>query len=221
MSRKDALESAITNLEEQRANLGDAAVDAAIAGIRMQLAAFEKDPEPQGQRKQVTILFADVSGFTAMSEDMDAEDVGEVMNALWENVDMVIIDHGGHIDKHMGDAVMALWGSGVAREDDPEQAIRAALAMQTAAQDFAGAHTVPLRMHIGLNTGPVLLDEIGTTGEFTAMGDTVNIASRLEEAAPVDAVLISHETYRHVRGIFDVEIQEPMVVKGKSEPLQV
>jgi predicted ATPase len=95
----------------------------------------------------------------------------------------------------LGDAVMALWGVDEAREDDPEQAIHAALAMQTAVHTFATTHHLPLKMRIGLNTGPALLGEVGTRAEFTAMGDTVNTASRLEQAAPVGAILISHNTY--------------------------
>ncbi len=175
------------------------------------------------QRKQVTVLFADVSGFTAMSETMDAEDVGEVMNALWQKLDGAIVDHGGLIDKHIGDAVMALWGTSAGREDDPERAIQAALVMQAELQRFAQDQSIgtPLRMRIGINTGPVLLGAVGTTGEFTAMGDTVNIASRLEHAAPIGGILISRATHQHVRSLFDVTEQKPITVKGKSEPLDV
>ncbi len=178
---------------------------------------------PESQRKQVTVLFADVSGFTAMSESMDAEDVGEVMNALWQQLDSIILTHHGAIDKHIGDAVMAVWGTAVTREEDPERAIRAALEMQTALRTFAQEQqtAVPLRLRIGINTGPALLGEVGTTGEFTAMGDTVNTASRLESAAPVGGILISHDTYRHVQSIFEVTEQKPITVKGKSEPLKV
>ena len=220
---RDKLEQAITALEAQRAILGDAVVDASIAALQKQLAELEAAKPVTQQRKQVTVLFADVSGFTAMSETMDAEDVQETMNALWRKVDGAIVAHNGRIDKHIGDAVMALWGVDEAREDDPEQAIRAALAMQTAVRAFIGAQRAAplLQMRIGINTGSVLLGEVGTTAEFTAMGDTVNTASRLEHAAPVDGILISHDTYRHVRGVFDVELQEPLTVKGKMEPLQV
>lgn len=221
MTTREQLEQALAGLEAQRAVLGEAIVGPAVAAIQAQLAALAPAPEPESQRKQVTVLFADVSGFTAMSDTMDAEDVQETMNALWQQVDKAILDHNGHIDKHIGDAVMALWGVDEAREDDPEQAIRAALAMQTAVHTFAITYNYPLKMRIGLNTGPVLLGEVGTRAEFTAMGDTVNTASRLEHAAPVGAILISHNTYRHVRGVFDVALQEPLIVKGKTEPLQV
>lgn len=222
MRQHNKLETAIANLESQRAILGDETVDAAIAALRAQLAQTVPSPHPENQvqRKQATVLFADVSGFTALSETMDAEDVRETMNALWRRVDRAILDFNGRIDKHIGDAVMAFWGSNEAQEDDPEQAIRAALAMQNAVSSFAATHQLPLKMRVGINTGPVLLGEVGTTSEYTAMGDTVNMASRLEHAAPVGGILISRDTYRHVRGIFDVESQPPLLVKGKSEPLQ-
>ncbi len=216
----DQLKAGMAALEAQRPILGDAMVEAMLGPIREKLAALEAAGRADQQRKQATVLFADVSGFTAMSETMDAEEVAGVMNDLWAAVDKAIFDHGGHIDKHIGDAVMALWGSDTAREDDPERAVRAALAMQTAITTFCETRGAKLAMRIGVNTGPVVLGAVGTTGEFTAMGDTVNLASRLEHAAPVGGILIGHDTYRHVRGIFDVVAQAPMAVKGKAEPVQ-
>ena len=220
MTEQEQLEQAIATLEAQRAILGDAAADASIAAMREKLAALESLASADQQRKQVTVLFADVSGFTAMSETMDAEQVTDLINDLWQCLDAAIVAHGGVIDKHMGDAVMALWGVDEAREDDPERAIRAALDMQTELGAFREAHDMQLAMRIGLNTGLVLLGAVGTTGEFSAIGDTVNLASRLEHAAPVGGVLVSHETYRHVRGVFDVLPQEPITVKGKARPVQ-
>ena len=216
------LEQAIATLEAQRAILGDAVIDPALVGLRQQLAALAaQERQPEAQRKQVTVLFADVSGFTALSETLDHEDVAELMNTLWQVLDHEITTRGGIIDKHIGDAVMALWGARVTREDDPEQALRAALALQAALAGFRQQHGVALAMRIGVNTGPVLVGEVGTTAEFTAMGDAVNIASRLEHAAPIGGILIAHDTYRHVRGLFDVEALPPLQVKGKAEPLSV
>lgn len=223
MTEIEQLEQAIAVLEGQRAVLGDAVVDAALQPMREKLALLRTTPASlQPSRKQVTVLFADLSGFTAISETLDAEEVTEIINALWTQLDNVITAHGGRIDKHIGDGVMALWGAETTREDDPERAVRAALEMQSALatlrQELAG--NIPLHMHIGLNTGPALLGEVGTTHEFTAMGDTVNLASRLGQAAPIDGVLISHNTYRHVRGLFDVLPQPPLSVKGKAAPVQ-
>jgi class 3 adenylate cyclase/tetratricopeptide (TPR) repeat protein len=233
------LEQAIAALEAQRAVLGEVVVEPLIAAAREKLAALASQPpalagvdDVSRQRKQVTVLFADVSGFTAMSETMDAEDVSNTMNALWSRLDGAIVAHGGRVDKHIGDAVMALFGAPTAREDDPERAILAALAMQreiarwNADRDRETLATpslseISISMRIGINTGPVLLGQVGTTAEYTAMGDAVNLASRLEHAAPVGGVLISHDSYRHVRGLFEVKTLDPIAVKGKKEPVQV
>jgi len=221
----EKLEQGLTALEAQRAILGDEVVEAMLAPIREKMAALRTTPTPppstEQQRKLVTILFADVSGFTLMSEAMDAEDVSETMNALWQKLDTLITEHGGRIDKHIGDAVMALWGTQTAREDDPERAIHTALLMQASLREFAAAHPnkPPLQMRIGLNTGVALLGAVGTMGEYTAMGDPVNIAQRLETAAPIGSILISHDTYRHVRGVFNVDTQPPIRVKGKTDPV--
>lgn len=226
------LKEAIATQRELRSVLGDDSVDTTLRVLKQQLARLEATCAPEQptepvherkQRKHVTVMFADLPGFTAASETMDAEDVGEMMNALWERLDVIITSHNGSIDKHIGDSVMALWGAQVAREDDPEQAVRAALAMQATIQELSTDtfHSLPLQMRIGLHTGPVLLGQIGTTGEYTAIGDTVNTASRLEEAAPAGGILISRDTYRHVRGVFRVEVPDPITVKGKKDPIPV
>jgi class 3 adenylate cyclase/predicted ATPase len=226
MAEIENLEQGIAALEAQRAMLGDAVVDAMLAPVREKLALLRANVQSapaalSEQRKQVTVLFADLSGFTALTEHLDAEEVRDKMNAFWTRLDRVITTQGGVVDKHIGDAVMALFGVPAAREDDPERGIRAALDVQKEVHAFAVAHPdFPLQMRIGLNTGPVLLGDVGSRREFTAMGDTVNLASRLERAAPVGGVLISHDTYRHVRGVFDTQAQPPLTVKGKAEPVQ-
>ena len=223
MSQRLELEQAIAHLEGQRQTLGEAVTDTAIAALREKLAALAAAETPASQRKQITVLFADVSGFTALSEKLDAEDVTALMNELWGQLDAIITAHGGLIDKHMGDAVMALWGAEQAREDDPERAIQAGLAIQQVLKAWhpAGeAGVAQLTLRIGINTGPVLLGSIATTQEFTAMGDTVNLAARLQTLAPAGGVLISHDTYRHVRGLFEVKSLTPMDVRGKHEPVQ-
>jgi len=221
MSECERLQEALTHLERQRAILGDAVVEAAIAALRRQMAELAAEVQPpEQQRKQATVLFADLSGFTALAETMDAEELTDLLNALWQALDSAIVAHGGSIDKHVGDAVMALWGTEQAREDDPARAVRAGLAMQRALQAFCQERGVSLSMRIGIHTGPVLLGRVGTTGEFTAMGDTVNLANRLEQAAPPGGVLISHNTCRQVQGLFEVRTLPPIQVKGKREPVQ-
>ena len=217
----DHLEQAVAALEAQRAVLGDAVVEAGLAPMRERLEALRRQSAAgQQRRRQVTVLFADISGFTVMSETTDAEDVTETINALWRLLDKVILDLGGLIDKHIGDAVMALWGVSDAREDDAERAVRAALEMQQALQTSGlQLNGAPLRMRIGLHTGPVFLSAVGLTGEYTAMGDTVNTSSRLQHVAPVGEVIISQSVYLQVRGIFDVRPLPPIYLEGKAEPL--
>jgi class 3 adenylate cyclase len=232
MNELEQLEQTIAALEAQRSILGNEVVETAIGPLREKLAALRSKQSPEAQqRKLITVLFADVSGFTNMSEQLDAEEVSEIINALWSRLDKTILEHGGYIDKHIGDAVMALFGAPTAQEDDTERAIRAALEMQAEIASWkAGFSDVnpllyslvqEIRMRIGINTGPVLLGMVGSSSEYTAIGDTVNLASRLEHAAPVGGVLISQDTYQHVRGIFDVTPLDPIQVKGKREPVQV
>ena len=210
------IEQAIAVLDAQRAVLGDAVVETALVTLRQKLQPLAPK-STEKQRKQVTILFADISDFTPMSAQMDAEEVGETVDALWQILDVIITGYGGHIDKHIGDGLMAVFGTPVAREDDPERAIRAALQMQQALAEY----TATLRMRIGIHTGPVFMSEIGSTGEYTAMGNTVNTASRLEQAAPVDGILVSHATYQHVRGLFNVGVSEAVALKGYAKKMQV
>ncbi len=217
------LKKAIEAQKGMRSVLGDAVVETTLAVLREQLNELEgqviqQDASNHARRKLVTVLFADVSGFTAFSEHRDAEDVANLVNRLWLRADRIIQEYGGRIDKHIGDAVMALWGAETAREDDAERAVRAALKIQAAFKENTGQ--LPIRLKVGVNSGPVLLSAIGTQGEFTAMGDTVNTASRLVHSANGGETLISHDTYQLVRGVFDVQKQTPITVKGKSEPLQ-
>ena len=221
MTEIQTLLHAIAALEAQRSSLGDDVVNAALAPMRQKLALLQGQAQlAENQRKQITVLFANITGLVAPSENLDIEESRDMIQDVWRRLDPIIISHGGAIDKHIGDTVMGLWGTSVVREDDPERAIKAALAMQAALTAFCKERHLGLSIRIGLNTGPVLLGEVGSTHEFTAMGDTVNLASRLESAAPVDGILIAHNTYRHVSGMFDVQVQPPLTVKGKAEPVQ-
>ena len=193
----DDLHRAIDALDAQRSRLGDEVVDIAQRSMREQLARLNRGirgaDEPQ-ERKLITVLFADVSGFTAMAESMDHEIVNTVINSLWSRVDKAIQDYGGRIDKHIGDAVMGLFGTPTAREDDAERAIRAALHIQAEVQKWKQEFNSSLfnrspqnrniHLRIGINTGPALLGTVGTIGEFTAIGNTVNVSSRTPGGSP-------------------------------------
>jgi class 3 adenylate cyclase/tetratricopeptide (TPR) repeat protein len=221
MSELDDLRRAIAALEAQRAELGDGVVDAAVAPLRLRIAELKSEAAASRQRRaHATVLLADISGFTSLASNMDPEEVSDTMNALWDRVDRVVIEHGGTIDKHIGDAVMALWGVERSDEDDPERAVRAALGILEATRAFSRRQGLELCMRVGVNTGPVVFGGVGTTGELTAMGDVVNVMRRVEQAAAPDTVLVSHDTYRHVRGVFDFAKSSTVQVRGLATPVR-
>ncbi|MCP5097398.1 MAG: AAA family ATPase [Chloroflexi bacterium] len=245
-SEREQIRYAIASLEAQRAALSDEIVETTVSTLREKLTRLSQYGDGEGlhrteQRKQVTILFANVTGFTGIAESIPDTNMLDIMNVLWRRLDGAITKHYGVIDKHMGDAVMGLFGVPTAREDDPERAIRAALAMRAALSDFvtemeslerSGGLPMPLdedgrsplrnlQIKIGINTGPVLLGEVGTGDEYTVIGDAVNVASRLESTVSAGGILISHETYLLVRGVFNVEPLGPVAIKGRKEPIPV
>lgn len=220
MSHRDKLKEALAVIRANARVLGTEVAETAAQVLTEKLADLEATPLPEEQRKHVTVLFADIHGFTEMSSNMDPEDLGTVMRRLWEWLDGTITRNGGTIDKHIGDSVMALFGTPIAREDDPVRAVQAALDMQAALTGLCSELGVDLAMRIGIHTGPVILGSVGSMAEYTAYGDTVNVASRLEEAAPVGGVLVSRDTWHHARGVFDGDAQEPIKVKGKADALE-
>ncbi len=183
-------------------------------------------PQPYPEERRIaTVLFADIQGFTQLADHMDFEAVSDLIKEVWLRMDTIIEEHGGRIDKHIGDAVMAVWGAPHGSEDDAERAVAAGLAMQAALADYAAHSPRPganqLKMRVGLNTGPVLASHVGRHDEYTVMGDTVNVASRLEHIAEVETVTISESTYYLVRGLFRVRGLAPVLVKGKTRPLDL
>jgi len=179
------------------------------------------------ERRMVTILFSDVKGSTQMAENLDPEEWVEVMEGAFDVLIEPIYRYEGTLARLMGDAILAFFGAPIAHEDDPERACRAALEIIEGAQKYAAwleeERGIPgFNVRVGINTGLVVVGEVGSDlrVEYTAMGDAVNLAARMEQAAPVGGILISHDTYRHVRGVFDVRPQEPLTVKGKAEPVQ-
>ena len=175
----------------------------------------------EGERKLVTVMFADFSGFTALAEQLDPEAVRELVNACFDHLVPIIKKYEGTVEKFIGDEIMAIFGAPVAHENDPERALRTALEMMDELGMFNADHNLDMGMHIGIDTGLVIAGGIGSEGQqqYGVMGDTVNLAKRLQKAAPTGCVLISHATYRHVRGVFDVLPQEPIQVKGKAKPV--
>ena len=169
------------------------------------------------ERKVVTVVFCDLVGFTSRAESMDPEDVEALLRPYHERVRAELERHGGTVEKFIGDAVMALFGAPTAHEDDPERAVRAALAIR----DFAAEESLELR--VGITTGEafISLDARPDAGEGMASGDVVNTAARLQSAAPVNGVIVDETTYRATRAAIDYDEAAPVEAKGKSEPIPV
>ena len=146
--------------------------------------ASEWDRRRGGERKLVTVLFADIPGFTSLAERMDPERLRDLMNECFDHLVPCVEECGGTVDKFMGDAVMALFGAPVSHDNDAERAVRAALDMRRALPAFASGAGVDLSLHIGINTGLVLAGSVGGGNrlDYSVMGDAVNVAARLEEA---------------------------------------
>jgi len=178
-------------------------------------------------RRSATVLFADLSGFTAISERLDPEDVRALQTDLLVALRGVIDSFDAFIEKFVGDAVMAVFGAPVAHEDDPQRALFAALEMHVRvavlSERWIDRLGHPLALHIGINSGRVVAGNIGQTADaaYAVTGDTVNTAARLQAAAQAGQTLVSHATYQLTHGEFAFESGGTLVLKGKSEPLPV
>ncbi len=167
------------------------------------------------------MLFADLSGFTALSERTDPEEIRSMVDRCMRAMGEVVEQFGGAVDKVIGDALMAVFGAPVAHEDDPTRAVRAALEIQRRAsentEDFCG-----LCVRVGVNTGEVIFARVGPEGrrELTVMGDAVNTAARLQSAAPTEGVLVGEQTHAATAIDIDYEPLAPLMAKGKSAPLR-
>ena len=165
------------------------------------------------ERKLATVLYADVVGFTSLSETADPELVARTVDAAFRRLADVVDAHGGTVDKYVGDCLMAVFGVPVAHDDDAERAVAAGLAMRGLSQD--------LEFSIGINTGEVMVTAIGAKEGVTVVGDTVNVAARLEKAAGADEVLVGQLTAQLAAGQVSFCERSPMVLKGKREPVPV
>jgi predicted ATPase/class 3 adenylate cyclase len=220
------LKQAIAALESQRATLGDAVVDSALDSMRKQLVELQARPElPPQQRKLATILFTDVVGSTRLGRHLEPDEVLEMMDAALKRLAAAVDQHGGHVARYQGDGFKAVFGVPQAHENDPEQAVRAGLEILQIAQqitrEWEDQRGIPnFQVRVGINTG-LIASGGETEAEDTIMGRAVNLAARLESAAPPGGLLISHFTYRHVRGVFVVDILPPIKAKGFEEPVAV
>jgi class 3 adenylate cyclase/predicted ATPase len=188
-------------------------------------ASLDAPPAPQApqsppeERRQVTVLFADLSGYTAFAERMDPEAVKSLVDRALMRLGREVERYGGTVDKFIGDNVMALFGAPVAHEDDAERAVRAGLGMQNAMEEVnAGLPAgIDFALRVGINTGEVIAGAVGEA--YTVMGDTVNVASRLQSAARPGSVTVGERTMRTSETAVSYKQLEPLQLKGKAQPV--
>lgn len=175
------------------------------------------------ERRFVTVLFADLSGFTALSESLDPEAVRDIINLCFDRLVPIVETHQGVVDQFVGDSIVALFGAPVAHEDDPAQACLAALAMLDAIAGVNAERDLDLGLHIGINSGTVISGGVGSSGrqQYSVLGDAVNLAARLQDAAARGEIFVGAETARLTREQFEFVERGAMSFKGKSEPQSV
>lgn len=223
MDELERLRAAIAALESQRALLGNAVVDAALAPMRERLARLGT-PSPEQSRRQVSVLFLDVVGSTALSARLDPEDVHAVMDGLLESCTRCVSAHGGRVLQYAGDNLLAAFGAERAREDDAERAVLCGLALLAEGRSLQERVLAEhghdgCNVRVGIHTGTVLLGG-GVDEEGTIRGQAVNIAARMEQTALPGSLRISHDTWLLVRGAFEAAPQPPLQVKGNEAPLK-
>src|SRR6516225_10750101 len=181
----------------------------------------------EAERRQVTVLFTDMVGFTTFSERAGEEAAFTLMRSLAKLMDDAVIEQGGVVQGFTGDGIMAVFGAPVAFEDAPLRACRAALAilqrLKTAGPDLEVKHGVKPQLRIGLNTGTAVVGKVqqGAEAQVTVLGDTVNFASRLQALAEPDSIFLSEATHRLVQGMIEASFEGEYAIKGKSEPQKV
>src|SRR5213594_2398938 len=179
----------------------------------------------EGERKQVTVLFADVSGFTTLSERLDPEDVHRLMTRAFELMLAEVHRYEGTVNQFLGDGIMALFGAPIAHEDHAQRAVHAALGIRKALDEYQdelqGKVGISFQVRQGLNTGLVVVGSIGSDlrMDYTAVGDTTNISARLQQAGDPGRILISEATHRLVEGYFFTRPLGALTLKGKAEPV--
>jgi class 3 adenylate cyclase len=220
------LEVAIAALEGQRATLGDAVVESLLAPARARLSALSAPPAPAAPAqslRQVTILFLDAVGSTTLAQHLDPEAIGAAMDDALSRGTAIVQAQRGKVLQYAGDNILAAFGADEAREDDAERAVRCGLALlelgKTLGAEVLAAHGhAGFDVRVGLHTGGVLLGG-GVDADGSIRGIAVNIAARMEQTAPAGALRISHDTYLQVRGLFEVDAQDPLMVKGVDHPI--
>ena len=173
------------------------------------------------ERKLVTVVFADVAGFTALAETLDAEAVRDLLNGLFDRLVPCVVDNGGVVDKFIGDSLMAVFGAPVTHDDDPARAIRCAMQMRRALDSYNADLPVELSIHVGVNSGRVVAGPLGGGGktEYTVIGDAVNVAKRLEEASGPGEIVVGPLTHRLAADSFTFVAAGTVQVRGRAGPV--
>jgi class 3 adenylate cyclase/tetratricopeptide (TPR) repeat protein len=180
----------------------------------------------EGERRTVTMLFADIQGSTSAAEQLDPEDWAEIMNGAFERLIAPIYRYEGTLAQLRGDAVLAFFGAPIAHEDDPVRALRAGLemvaAMASYSEEMEAAWGIPTHVRVGVNTGLVVVGAMGSDlrVEYTALGDAINVAARMEQTAEADTVRVTERTLALTQGVFETEELGGVEVKGKTEPVR-
>jgi len=181
----------------------------------------------ESERRLVTVLFADVTGFTALSEKLDIEDVSAVLNDCFSGLVGTILKYEGTIDKFIGDGIMAIFGAPLAHENDPERAARCALEMMHEIERFNRETSInlptPLGLHVGLHSGMVIAGNVGSDlrMNYSVIGDTVNLAARLVEMAPRDEIFLSEDTYNLIQNVTVADGPVSVSFRGKTQPVNI
>ncbi|MGH7164805.1 MAG: CHASE2 domain-containing protein [Nitrospiraceae bacterium] len=182
---------------------------------------------PSGRKERLTVFFSDLRGFTALSESMEPQEVQRFLNEYFTAMTRILFKHRGTLDKFMGDAIMAFFGNPEPQPDHARRAVRMAIEMQEVVarlnQTWSAVARPTIGVGMGIHTGEVTVGNLGSEQflDYTVIGDTVNLACRLQEHAKAGEILIAQATYDEVKGTVEAERLEPIRVKGKSEPVAV
>ena len=176
-----------------------------------------------GEHRQVTVLFADIVGFTKLTTELGAENIHSLLNRYFETVDTIVANHGGTVDKHIGDNVMAVFGAPIAHDDDPLRAVRAAFEIHRQVGHLHDSTGRKLEVHVGIASGQVVASGTGsdTHRQYTVTGDSVNLAARLLSKAKASETLISDALHRAIAHVVDCESQGDVEVKGIGRPVAI
>lgn len=230
-----ALYSMIEFQESLRTLVDDKTIEETLKALRIEASGLEELREassaspligkslPALERKHVTVMFADISGFTALSEKEDPETIRRTIRIVFERLLKIIQRYEGTVEKFIGDAIMVVFGAPVSHENDPERACMSALEMMDAIPEINAELGLELGMHIGLNSGLVIAGSLAVRGQqqYVVTGDTVNLAARLEDKSERGQILAGPSTYRLTCQSFHYEPMGGIRVKGKAEPVEV